>query len=211
MNEERYTHIEEIERIRKGLQEINTEEMSILDYMQLKQVLKSVSTTITYLTTKAFVERYLIAKPEYEAAGKKILSDLGNETVKRNVYDIEYADDNLRFIAEVKCNIPVSAHTFGPTQRATIIKDIEGLATCAKKTKCKHYREKINKRTNPYGEYIKFMIFLDAEENVTESVRKIISDNKPRCVLLKECPVDFSTLDPKKIYFILIRPSVEIK
>ena len=98
-------------------------------YIRLKQILSDVNNIITMKATKAFVKTLKDDKFISNTVYKTILTTVLKTKPNTNGYDVSY-DGSLggeKFIAEVKCNIPVKANSFGAKQIVEIKTDINNL------------------------------------------------------------------------------------
>jgi len=103
-------------------------------YVTLKKALKNINDIFTLKTTLALLDflrkEFNMNEQVYEGAKKSLLSQKPNA----NGYDLRI--DDIKLIAEVKCNIPINdGEIYGREQRYQIEKDIRYLLNGKKKVK----------------------------------------------------------------------------
>lgn len=149
-------------------------QMSIEDLVGLKKAVSNVNNILTLQTTNAFIKMLY----NDNRIGVQLYTDLLKEVdcvhANTNGFDVESSYAEFKFVAEVKCNIPVEDTAFGAAQEKGIIKDIESLVESKKSSKISE---------KEIGDYYKFMVFLDIER-VQESSKRLMAKlakrrNKP--------------------------------
>ena len=123
----------------------------------------------------------------------QILNQINAVNANSNGYDIQYSGPILNgkgLLAEVKCNIPVNAKSFGAAQQAGIIKDINGLMSGKTKSS-------IDNVTS----YYKFMVFLDGDR-VQDAVDKLLK-SKPN-IRTAIFPTDIRELNTETVYIVIL-------
>lgn len=135
------------------------------DFLQLKSVLSDINNILTLKITLSFARwaaNHFNFNPQLKDT---ILTKIINTKPNANGYDIEISAP-VKFIAEVKCNIPIKkGTTYGSAQRLGINKDIAALINGKNKSAIKPY------------EYYKFMVFLDNPE-VKKATEHFVSNMK---------------------------------
>ena len=154
------------------------ENMTTEKFINLKQILSCINNIITLRVTKAFVEKLkndaFISGTQNEEMLTKILSTNPNS----NGYDVSYDGKlgNEKFIAEVKCNIPINEDSFGNKQIEGITKDINNLFNGKEST------NETKKIKDELGDYYKFFVIMTCEskeklkrDNIRDCMDKIIN------------------------------------
>lgn len=136
--------------------------MSINDFIGLKKAVSNVNNILTLQTTNAFIKMLHSDKRISDELRKDLLDAVDGIDANTNGFDVESDKDEFKFVAEVKCNIPVGTTTFGAAQQNGIIKDIKALSE-SKRT------SKIAK--DEIAEYFKFMVLLNVEGVRESAVR----------------------------------------
>lgn len=155
-----------------------------IDYrklIDLKKTLSDINNIITLITTNAFLK-----KLKYDGFIKnndqyiRMFDFFNGSNANSNGFDIEYpkkerngkeiwlpenSKDDIKILAEVKCNIPINEGEFGKQQNEGIITDI--LHLYYGKTKSKLTKEEIDV-------YYKFMVILDCGNNCYGALEKIL-------------------------------------
>lgn len=140
-------------------------------YIRLKQILSDVNNIITMKATKAFVKTLKDDKFISNTVYKTILTTVLNTNPNANGYDAQYdgGNGNKKFIAEVKCNIPISKGVLGNNKIDGIKTDIKNLFIG---------KWKVIKTNNKYYEdYYKFFVVMTCE-----SIEKLKRDNIRDCM-----------------------------
>lgn len=141
------------------------EQLSVKELIELKKLFSCINNIITLRATIAFVNQLFtdgfISKEEQ----LEIIDAVNGQHACTNGFDVQYeGEQGRKFIAEVKCNIPVDKTAFGPAQKDEIIKDIKHLQNGKSKAKI-----------SDTSQYYKFMVILDCAENIRECMQKIIA------------------------------------
>ena len=149
-------------------------------YIRLKQILSDVNNIITMKATKAFISKVY----------KTILTTVLKTKPNTNGYDVSY-DGSLggeKFIAEVKCNIPVKANSFGAKQIVEIKTDINNLF---------NGKGKVIKTNNKYYEdYYKFFVVM-----ICGSIEKLTREKIRDCMDKIIDPINASRNEGKILYY----------
>lgn len=154
--------------------------------IDLKKLLSCINNMITLRATDSFVLKLYQDGFITSDAKVGILKDVRHQHANANGFDVKY-DGSKNIIAEVKCNIPVNATSFGAAQEKGIIKDIDHLLKGKDKAK----------NTN-VADYYKFMVILDCE-HAQECMDKIIK--KMEGVKLYTSPAE---LDRENVFVIYV-------
>ena len=139
--------------------------MSIEDLVGLKKAVSNVNNILTLQTTNAFIKMLRDDNRISSQHCADVLNEVDSTHANTNGFDVESNNPDSKFVAEVKCNIPVEESAFGAAQEDGIVKDIRALLESKKTSKVS--KEEI-------GEYYKFMVLLDVER-VQESAKRLIS------------------------------------
>lgn len=138
--------------------------MSIEDLVGLKKAVSNVNNILTLQTTNAFIK---MLREDNQINGQHfadLIKDVDSVHANTNGFDVESKNPDFKFVAEVKCNIPVEENAFGAAQEEGIVKDIKALLES--KTTSKVSKEEIQ-------DYYKFMVLLDIER-VQESAKRLM-------------------------------------
>lgn len=154
--------------------------------IELKKALSHINNLITFKTSVAFVDYLKRKEIVSESLAKKIISKINNTKANANGYDI-VCNEDFKFIAEVKCNIPCcnNGKKYGANQIKSIKLDLEGL----KKGKSKHKIENI-------GEYCRFMVVLKYDGTI-EAIQELLDND----IVIWD---GNSLFDCDKIYFVIL-------
>ena len=154
--------------------------------IELKKALSHINNLITFKTSVAFVDYLKSKEIVSESLAKKIISKINNTKANANGYDI-VCNEDFKFIAEVKCNIPCcnNGKKYGANQIKSIKLDLEGL----KKGKSKHKIENI-------GEYCRFMVVLEYDGTI-EAIQELLDND----IVIWD---GNSLFDRDKIYFVIL-------
>jgi len=165
--------------LKQGLGLPNKDYYSNLDvdgFLKLKSILSGINNIFTLKVSLAFaywITRRLMLNQEI---ANGIISQITETKPNANGYDLEISEP-VKFIAEVKCNVPINAGTvYGSAQKTGIDKDIQALINGKSKSSI-----------NTDG-YLKFMVFLDKPEirNATEHFVKNMTSEKERIIFVNE-------------------------
>lgn len=166
-------------------------ELSIEDWIELKIALSDINNIITLKATMAFVDTladYGLLSPSNADVLKEKIDDV---SANANGYDVKCNIDNKKFVAEVKCNIPIKNGHFGANQEKGIQDDIEGLISGKSKDKIPDL-----------DTYLKFLVVLSDENGSQKAaMEKIIKKKKD---VLEELPQDDKKLSPRKVYVVYV-------
>lgn len=141
-------------------------------FIELKKAVSDINNITTLITTNAFFKKlkddgFIKSDDQH----KRMFDFFNGSNANSNGFDIEYpnkikgkeiewlpenSNDDIKILAEVKCNIPINEGEFGKQQNEGIIKDI--LHLYYGKTKSKLTKEEID-------DYYKFMVILDCGRN----------------------------------------------
>ena len=159
--------------------------------LNAKTMLSDVNNLITLIVTEKFIEFLKDNKYLDSPQCKKIKAIVNGINANANGYDIEFDDNKLPIIAEVKCNIPVAVKRFGAAQKKGIIKDINGLITGKTKSAIKDT-----------SKYYKFMVVLEVD-GIKDAMNHIVKNFKFRnvCVLNTN---NNNSLDKQTVYIVYI-------
>lgn len=158
-----------------------------IDYrklIDLKKALSDINNIITLITTNAFLKKlnddgFINSNGQY----KRMFDFFNGSNANSNGFDIEYpkkierkgkkiewlpenSNEDIKILAEVKCNIPINEGEFGKQQNEGIITDI--LHLYYGKTK-----SKLTKKDD-IKDYYKFMVILDCGNNCYDALEKIL-------------------------------------
>lgn len=138
-------------------------QMTINDFVELKKAISCINNIVTLLVTDRFIDFLLQNHVISAEQAEKMHQDVNQTHANTNGFDIE-CKENVKIVAEVKCNIPVGKNTFGAAQETGIMKDIKHLY-------CGKTKSNINEQE--IGTYYKFMVVLDSD-GVKNSVQKLV-------------------------------------
>lgn len=166
------------------------------DFISLKSAISCVNNIITMKTTIAFID-YMLNMGYINPNDASVIKTHVLETnANANGFDIEYQGDELKIVAEVKCNKPVNNHSFGPAQVDGILHDLDGLVKGKTKSQIK------------VKDCLKFMVLLRLKA-VEESMQKVIVDfNTSSPVKAKEIDKVDGSLTKDCIYVVYIDPDI---
>lgn len=137
--------------------------MTINDFIELKKAISCINNIVTLLVTDRFIDFLLQNHIISAEQAEKMHQDVNQTHANTNGFDVEYKED-VKVVAEVKCNIPIEKNTFGAAQEAGIMKDIKHLY---------FGKAKANINEQDISTYYKFMVLLDSE-SVKNSVQKLV-------------------------------------
>ncbi len=138
-------------------------QMTINDFVELKKAISCINNIVTLLVTDRFIDFLLQTHVISAKQAEKMHQDVNQTHANTNGFDVECKED-VKIVAEVKCNIPVGKDTFGAAQEAGIMKDIKHLY---------YGKTKANINEQEIGTYYKFMVLLDSN-GVKNSVQKLV-------------------------------------
>ncbi len=167
--------------------------LTLSDFVKLKAAISNIHNIITLQITESFVEFLKNKKIVTENQKECIIKQVQSTDANANGYDIEWGDDSLSIIAEVKCNIPVKQDSFGAAQRNGIVKDLDNLL-----------KGKSKSTLDSTSGCLKFMVLLDVND-VRNCMKKIIDGyNKRRGNFLVEEYKGKSTLSKEIVYVVYL-------
>ena len=129
--------------------------MDFKKFLDLKSAISDVNNTLTMRLTLGFLDWAFVQLEIDEVAMTRIRKDVDEISPNSNGYDI----DCPKFVAEVKCNIPINgSDKYGPNQKRGILNDINALINGKLKASSKH-EPKV-----ALSDRYKFMVFIDLQE-----------------------------------------------
>lgn len=168
--------------------------LTIFDFVKLKEAISNINNIITLQITEAFVEFLYNEKIVTENQKECIIEQVLSTDANTNGYDVEWGDDSVHIVAEVKCNIPVEQNSFGAAQRNGIVKDLDNLL-----------KGKSKSNLDSTSGCFKFMVLLDVK-NVKDCMKKVIDGyNKRNGSFLVEEYNGKTTLSKEKVYVVYLR------
>lgn len=209
---------EQIKKLKSSFTELDLEGKSIVDKMNttnlisMKKIGSAANNILTMKAAMAFVEMLKDNKIiSICNIYKDILESVKHTNPNANGYDVSYdgSHGGEKFIAEVKCNIPVNADSFGAKQIEGITKDINNLFNGKESTK------ETKKIKDELGDYYKFFVVMTCEsieklkcDNIRDCMKKIISPiNKNRQggqVLYYDTIHDKNNLPSDNVYVVFV-------
>lgn len=180
------------------------DKLSTKKFVELKKVISCINNIITLQVTEkfaVFLEQQHIINSKQK---NDILAQINAVNANANGYDIQYTEPILKgkgLLAEIKCNIPVNATSFGAAQLAGIIKDINGLKNGKHKAQSKAQIEDSDAYRKILADYYKFMVFLDGDR-VQNAVDKLLKSNLdiPTAIF----PSDIQELHTETVYIVIL-------
>ena len=154
-------------------------------FLGLKSALSEINYVLTLKVTLAFVHWMA----ERFGFNQQYLTGIVNDVLvtkpNANGYDVEVSSP-LKFVAEVKCNIPINGSVrYGSAQKNRIQKDLDGLIN-----------GKVKSGIDP-SQHIKFMVFLDLPE-IRDATSHFVSNMKEGrsrvCVVNDETKIEASSV-----------------
>ena len=164
--------------------------LSVEEMIELKKVVSCIHNIITLRATVAFVDK--LCNDHFLTTDEKndIIREVNGQHANTNGFDVKYErNEDRKFIAEVKCNIPVDKTSFGSPQRDGIIQDIHHLLT-----------GKNTAKINDTSSFYKFLVILDCAENVRGCTQKII--DKQERVKIYDSP---NNLDRDNVFVVYVK------
>ena len=138
--------------------------LTLKEFVHLKKAITNINNVITILVTESFVNTLhnngVISTPQQSEMLKQLFETHANT----NGFDVEYSDNHMKIVAEVKCNIPVNETSFGAAQENSIMEDVDHLF---------HSKKKSDLTSEDIQDYYKFMVFLEVKK-VRVSTQKLI-------------------------------------
>lgn len=142
--------------------------LSAEQFINLKKALSNINNIITFKTTLAFVDQLASSGLIEESAVEDIKEKINSQSANANGFDILWDTGDFRFIAEVKCNIPVGKNTFGSAQLEGIYRDIISLRQ--------------GKGNVDVQQFNKFMVFLDCGK-IEAAIENLINSQPAKCYI----------------------------
>lgn len=197
-----------IENLKKFKLNGEEDDLSLEKMIEMKEVFKSINNLVTSETTRRFSEK-LIEGRDFADDTKELLREKVSSTnPNANGFDLEFSDGEFKFIAEVKCNIPVKGEDgFGTAQKNAIKKDLGYLVD----PYSKKYRENKN---SSYSDYYRFLVFLDCGKGTRCAVDKLIEEWNRKSNIKAEIEFRLDALTEKKdeiIYVVLIDSTKDLR
>lgn len=158
MTKRKYETPEDYEKdLYETLSKLINADKSAENILNLKKIMQSVNTHITYLIGKNFLE----------SLGIESIKEFQYKEMCNNGFDMEFEIDGKQIIAEIKGNLPLNIESYGAQQRDGIIKDIGYLTNG--KLKSKNY-----KPGESFKNVYRFLILLEnnrkAIQNLTNNL-----------------------------------------
>ena len=125
--------------------------LTLQEFVMLKKAITNINNIVTMLATEGFIHTLRndgVISSQQEA---EMLQQLLATHANTNGFDVEY-NQEVKIVAEVKCNIPVNEKSFGAAQESSIMDDVEHLFNSKKKSDLTQKAIK---------DYYKFMVFLE--------------------------------------------------
>lgn len=153
----------------------------------LKEVGSLADNILTVKTTEKFVENLKTDGIITDKQRDDIRIKISKTSPNANGYDVQY-DGKPKIIAEVKCNTPVNADSFGAKQIEGITKDINNLF---------NGKGKVIKTNNKYYEdYYKFFVVM-----ICGSIEKLTREKIRDCMDNIIDPINASRNEGKILYY----------
>ena len=155
----------------------------------LKEVGSLADNILTVKTTEKFVENLKTDGIITDKQRDDIRIKISKTSPNANGYDVQY-DGKPKIIAEVKCNTPVNADSFGAKQIEGITKDINNLFNGKESTKeTKKIKDELN-------EYYKFFVVM-----ICGSIEKLTREKIRDCMDKIIDPINASRNEGKILYY----------
>jgi hypothetical protein len=140
--------------------------LSANGFLNLKSILSDINNILTMKVSIAFTQWVSETLVLNDEVTQSLISNVLETKPNANGFDIEFADQHVRIIAEIKCNVPINGGTlYGSAQKDGIAKDINSLL---------HGKSKSAIKTNSC---FKFMVFLDKPE-IREATNHFVINSK---------------------------------